>query len=413
MSAGNAVSKTLSGSLVVLLLITAAVFLAGAVQKAPCADRSFVEQRAGVGVQCYSDVATLRLNEQLDNGRLPYLDPCAPSTVNCDEYPPVTMYTMRALAWIPGDGDPYRRFYWANAAVLLACALVTTACLVRLGSKTELFAAAPTLAIYGTMNWDLIPVALTSAATVAFFRKRDTLAGCLLGVGAAAKVYPAFLLVPLAGQRLADGDRSGARRLALAAAATWLVIDLPFIVLAPGPWSTFLRFNADRLADHGTLWHLVCRVGVCASPHTMDVATLLLTVGGTAALWAGLRRRQPGFPRWTMAFPLLVLFFMTSKVSSSQYILWILPWFALTARAFPPYAAEQGAEVLVYVTIFSFFAAQQGGEGVSYAWVAFALVLRACALAACVIVWYRRIASGETPDVVGVVSSPVEPIMLG
>jgi hypothetical protein len=91
MSAGNGVSKTLSGSLVVLLLITAAVFLAGAVQKAPCADRSFVEQRTGVGVQCYSDVATLRLNEQLDNGRLPYLDPCAPSTVNCDEYPPVSV----------------------------------------------------------------------------------------------------------------------------------------------------------------------------------------------------------------------------------------------------------------------------------------------------------------------------------
>jgi len=406
-------SKGLSSSLGVLLAITAVVFLAGAVQKAPCADRAFVEERAGVGFQCYSDVAVLRLNEQLNGGRLPYLDPCAPSTVNCDEYPPVTMYTMRVLAWVPGDGDPYRRFYWANAAVLLACALVTTACLVRLGAKAELFAAAPTLAIYGTMNWDLIPVALSGAATLAFFRKRDSLAGFFLGVGAAAKVYPAFLLAPLLGQRLAEGDRSGARRIGATAALTWLALDLPFLLLAPGQWSTFLRFNADRLADHGTLWHLVCQLGACATPRAMDAATVVLTAGGTAVLWAALRRRQPGFPRWTMAFPLLVLFFLTSKVSSSQYILWLLPWFALTARAFPPYAAEQATEVLVYLTIFSFFAGQQGGEGVSYTWVAVTLVLRACALAVCVAVWYRQIASGASVDVSGIESVPAAPIMLG
>jgi len=413
MTEAGASAKGLSSALAVLLVITAVVFLAGAIQKAPCADRMFVEERAGVGFQCYSDVAVLRFNEQLQGDRLPYLDPCAPSVVNCDEYPPVTMYTMRLLAWIPGDGDPYRRFYWANAAVLLGCALVITVCLVRMGAKTELFAAAPTLAIYGTMNWDLIPVALSTAATVAFFRKRDTLAGFLLGVGAAAKVYPAFLLAPLIGQRLADGDRSGAKRIGLAAAATWLALDLPFVFLAPGPWSTFLRFNADRLADHGTLWHVACRLGACATPHAMDVATVLLTAGGTAALWASLRRRQPGFPRWAMAFPLLVLFFLTSKVSSSQYILWILPWFALTARAFPPYAAEQATEVLVYISIFSFFAALQGGDGVSYTWVGIALTLRACALVACLVLWYRQMASGASMEIAGVESAPRAPIMLG
>lgn len=411
MSSPGRASKTLSGNLGVLLLITTVVFLAGAAQKSPCADRAFVEDRAGVGFQCYSDVAQLLLNEQLEGGRLPYLDPCASSAVNCDEYPPVTMYAMRLLAWIPGGGDPYLRFYWANAMVLLGCALVTTWCLVRLGGKTEMFAAAPTLAMYGTMNWDLIPVALTAAATVTFFRRRDTWTGVLLGIGAAAKVYPAFLLVPLIGQRLHEGDGAGARRMGIAAAAAWLAIDLPFLLLAPGPWSTFLRFNAERLADHGTLWHVVCRLGVCASPRAMDLWTVVLTAGGTALIWFALRRRVPAFPRWTMAFPLLVLFFMTSKVSSSQYILWILPWFSLVARAFVPYALEQATEVLVYVTIFSFFATLQGGEGVGYAWVAIALLARAAALTVCLVVWYRGMTSGASTTARGVVSAGTAPIM--
>ena len=50
------------------------------------------------------------------------------------------MYTMRVAAWVGGAGDPYQRFYWTNAALLLICALITTAFLVRL-----LEADAPTL----------------------------------------------------------------------------------------------------------------------------------------------------------------------------------------------------------------------------------------------------------------------------
>jgi hypothetical protein len=92
--------------------------------------------------------------------------------------------------------------------------------------------------------------------------------------------------------------------------------------------------------------------------------------------------------------------------------LWILPWFALTARDFPPYAAEQGAEVLVYVTIFSFFAAEQGGEGLSYPWVAAALLLRFAALMWCLVVWYRRVARGTATIGTTVVSAEAPPIML-
>jgi len=386
---GEIARRAGSSGLVPMLVLTSVVFGAGAIQKSFCANRSYAEKREGVSFQCYSDVGVLLFNEQLERGRLPYVDACRPSPVDCDEYPVLTMYVMRAAASFPGGGDPYVRFYWTNAALLLVCALITTYCLVRLGAKTELFAAAPTLAIYGTMNWDLIPVALAAIATVAFFRRRDTTAGALLGIGAAAKVFPAFIVIAFLGQRLHDRDRRGASRLVLSSAAAWLAVNLPFAISAPGGWWHFFRYSSERPADHGTLWRVLCESPFCPSTQLENVLSLAIIVGGSAWLWFLLARRSPGFQRWTMAFPMLLLFFVASKVTSSQYILWLLPWFALTARAFVPYAIEQFTEVLVYVTIFSFFGTLQGGSGVSYQVVAICLVARGFALIGCLVVWLR------------------------
>jgi Glycosyltransferase family 87 len=382
-----------------LLILTSAVFLAGAVQKSFCANRAFVEDRSGVSFQCYSDVGSLLLNEQLQGGRLPYLDPCRPAPADCDEYPVLTMYVMRAVASVPGTGDPFTRFYWVNATILLAAALVTTWCLVRVGAKVELFAVAPTLALYGTMNWDLIPVALTMLAVVAFFRRRDPVAGALLGVGAAAKIFPAFVLIPLIGQRMHEHDNRGALRLLVASSLSWAVLNVPFMIAAPAGWSHFFRYSADRPADHGTLWRVLCESPFCPSAHAENLLSVAIIAAGTALIWWRLARRSPDFPRWAMAFPILVLFFLASKVTSSQYILWIVPWFALTARSFLPYAFEQTTEVLVYLSIFSFFATLDGGAGVSYGVVAVCLVLRACALVACLVVWLRSF--GPESEVAG------------
>jgi hypothetical protein len=69
------VRRPASSSLAVLLVLTSAVFLTGAVQKSFCASRASVETGDGPSFQCYSDVGSLLLNEQLEGGRLPYLVP--------------------------------------------------------------------------------------------------------------------------------------------------------------------------------------------------------------------------------------------------------------------------------------------------------------------------------------------------
>ena len=92
--------------------------------------------------------------------------------------------------------------------------------------------------IYATINWDLAAVACATGALVAWSRRRDGWAGVLLGLGAAAKFYPALLLVPLFLQGLQDREPDRSIRLLWWSAGTWVAVNLPFIVLPPGGWAT-------------------------------------------------------------------------------------------------------------------------------------------------------------------------------
>jgi uncharacterized membrane protein len=299
------------------------------------------------------------------------------------------MYLMRAAAWIDGGGDPYWRFYWVNVVILLTAALTTTVLLDRMGAQTALFAAAPTLALFGTMNWDLVAVAMTTGATYMFLRGRDGWAGVLLGVGMVVKLYPALVIMPMMIDRARGNDREGAVRLGVTAAGVLLLLNLPFALAAPTQWWNFFRYSSERDADGSTLWRIVCESVGCAPRALENLAPLVLTAVVGALVWRAATRRDPGTPRWTMAFPLLVLFLVTGKVWSSQYILWLLPWFALTAPTFRPYLYVQAAEVLVFITSFSFLARDQLGEGVPYPAVAATVVLRVAALVWCLVTWVR------------------------
>ena len=72
------------------------------------------------------------------------------------------------------------------------------------------------------------------------------------------------------------------------------------------------------------------------------------------------RAAIPDFPRWTLGFPLLVLFLLTNKVYSPQYGLWLLPWFALALPGLRRFVAFEIADVAVFVTRFWFFGAFTG-----------------------------------------------------
>jgi uncharacterized membrane protein len=385
-----------------VLACLSATLALGAALKAPCASGNWGDGHQYTDL-CYSDIVPLLGTEQLTGGRLPYLDACATTEAQCDEYPVLSMYAMRLAAWasnhLPG-------FFWANIILLSLAAAVVTLCLYLLvGPRALMFALAPTLLIYGFMNWDLLTVALATAATLAYVNQRDVWSGVLLGLGAAAKIYPALLIVPFVLGRFREREPDRGIHLVWAAAGSWLVVNVPFAVAAPGGWFKFFRFNAERPADWDSLWfivhHRITGDQYFGATKTIDVGSALVFVTLSVALWFIRRRGEPDFPRWSFGFPLLVAFLLTNKVYSPQYGLWLLPWFALALPRLRPFVAFEAADVAVFLTRFSWFARYSGYGGVPIGAFEIAVVIRALVLVWCLVEWTRVRAS------VGATTTPV------
>jgi uncharacterized membrane protein len=368
----------------------------GVALKAPCAGGDWGDGRQ-YRSYCYSDIVPLYGTEQLTGARLPYLDACTSSNGECDEYPVLSMYAMRVAAWMSNGIDG---FFFANVVLLSIAAFVVLVCLYLLvGSRALYFAIAPTLLIYGFMNWDLLAVAFATAATLAYLDRRDVWAGALLGLGAAAKIYPGLLLLPFVLGRFRDREPDRGIHLAWAAAGAWVAVNLPFVLAAPKSWWEFFRFNAVRPADWDSLGFVACNrlTGKLYCGHTSltNVASAALFVAASILLYRLRRRVMPDFPRWTFGFALLVAFLLTNKVYSPQYGLWLLPWFALALPNLRLFATFEVADVAVFLTRFSWFGRYTGVGGLPIGAFEVALLVRAAILIWCLVAWVRRPESGD------------------
>ncbi|HUI50085.1 MAG TPA: hypothetical protein VL119_15445, partial [Acidimicrobiia bacterium] len=136
---------------------------------------------------CGSDIGRLYQDRGIDRHHPPYFS-------RDFEYPPLIGAVMFA-AGVPFDHG-LRGPFLVNVALLVALAAITTWVLWRRnGDRAWRWALAPPLLVQGLTNWDLLSVAPATIGLVRWESGAALSAGVLLGVGAAAKLYPA-LYVP-------------------------------------------------------------------------------------------------------------------------------------------------------------------------------------------------------------------------
>jgi hypothetical protein len=127
------------------------------------------------------------------------------------------------------------------------------------------------------------------------------------------------------------------------------------------------------------------------------MASFALFGSSFALVWLLKRRREPDFARWSLAFPLLVLFLLSNKVYSPQYGLWLLPFFALGGSDLKTFLAFEIADVAVFVTRFSFFGELGGYGGLPFGAFEIAIAGRTAVLVWAVVGWVRH-PSTDLPD---------------
>ncbi len=303
---------------------------------------------------CYSDIYPLYFTEGLSRGSRPYLD-------HPVEYPVLTGAAM-ALANL---GRPGGIGFFVRTAVLLAAAAEALSVLVALHARRPAayaFALAPSLLLYAFMNWDLLAAALGTAGVVLWWKGRREWGGFLMGLGAAAKLYPvlflgAGVLEAARRRRLASGVKGlGAGGLAL------LLTNLPVVAAAPRGWAEFFRLNAGRPADWDSLWFLAERVGRFRFPSgELNLLSLGLFLALAAAVAIAYLRRPVSFPALCLA--VLVCFLLSNKVYSPQYAIWLLPLVSLAWPGLGPFILLEGVGIALFASRFLYFARLVGVDG--------------------------------------------------
>lgn len=339
---------------------------------------------------CYSDVPAMWTYARLDTGAVPYID-------HLLEYPPLTGLWM----WLAAAGaQTGQEFVLRTYGLLLVSGGAVGGLLTHVAGLRRLlvFAAAPTLVVAGAINWDLPSIALALAGVAAHRQGRDGWAGAWLGLGTAAKLWPALLVLPVVAAAWALRGRPAAVRAVVGAAVAWLLTNVPVMVLAPRGWLHFLEFSSERGPTYESLWRLVPDLfGVELSVTTMNVGSAVLTLTGVAAvLWVTVRRDHPR--DWHLAsLPLITVFVLASKVYSPQFSLWLLPFLAL---AMPPVWALvlfAITDVAVHATVFPYVGGVLGLTAPVAVWpLDVAVVARAAVLVVAAVVGWRRAAGGVT-----------------
>ncbi|NLT54463.1 MAG: DUF2029 domain-containing protein [Actinomycetales bacterium] len=331
------------GTLVVVLAAVVLTVVASYFSKAPCFGPPYDEQGSSANFEnrhrlvCYSDVQMLWLGRGIVTKTFPYVDahrdaadgPPGAMLDGAYEYPVLTGLFIWVTSLPAHDEGQY--VAWTTLA-LAPFGLLAGFLLALLARRRALiFAAAPAMVFYTSYNWDLLVVGLTVAAVFAWQRRRPGLCAVLLGLGAAAKIYPGFLLLPLTIERLVARDVRGAIRVAVLGAGSWLAVNLPFTVINFDGWWATYAFQGSRTADLTTnsvyFWGFPD-----LSPTTVNVLSITLI----AVSWAGIvalgwfsRTAPSQYPWLQVGAAMLCAFLLFNKVYSPQYFLWVQPFLVL------------------------------------------------------------------------------------
>ncbi|SDU33130.1 glycosyltransferase family 87 protein [Jiangella alkaliphila] len=320
---------------------------------------------------CYSDVGFLYRERGFVDGLVAYRDSLL-------EYPVLTGAVMQVTAvaaaglydTFGGGGElppaiAESVVFFDLTAVLMAVAalgvVVATARTVpRRPWDGLLVAASPLLLLSAYVNWDLLAVLATSLALLTWARGQPVVAGVLIGLGTAAKLYPVLLLGVLVLVALRSPERRSALRdAALAAAAAvvaWSAVNLPVAWWAPDGWREFFTFNVDRAADFGSTWFALELLAPDLMPDSVDDLVLVFAVV-LLALIAALALTAPAPPRVAqLAFLAVAAFLLVNKVWSPQYSLWLLPLAVLARPRVRDLAVWQVAEAVYFVLVWRYLA---------------------------------------------------------
>ncbi|OHF35766.1 glycosyltransferase family 87 protein [Corynebacterium sp. HMSC074A01] len=247
-----------------------------------------------------------------------------------------TSFISRNTYFVAQRFLPEVGWYFYVTVFFLAIIWVATARMVAelAGNRvwdTLLVVGSPLLIMHAFTNWDIPSIFFAVAALLAARNGKFTLAGVMIGLGTAFKMWPIFALGAYLVVALRKRDLVPFLKMLAASIVSWVVVNLPIYLRNPEAWAEFRRLNTDRGWEWTTIYAVFSRVTGWGgfdsgegAPVILNAVTLILFLAGCAAvLVMGLK--APRTPRIAELLTLIIGFFLLfNKVWSPQYSIWLI-----------------------------------------------------------------------------------------
>ncbi|MFC5089468.1 glycosyltransferase family 87 protein [Corynebacterium aquatimens] len=199
---------------------------------------------------------------------------------------------------------------------------------------TILVVASPIVIVHAFTNWDIPTVFFLTAALLAARNKKFWLAGALIGLGTAFKMWPLFALGAYLVLAIRKKKFAPFLKMLASAVIVWLVVNVPIMMRNYDAWNEFRRLNTERGWEWTTIYAFWSRltgwpgfpadVASGGEPKVLNMVSLALFAGACVAILVmGLvAERTPRVAE--LVFLIVAFFLLFNKVWSPQYSLWLV-----------------------------------------------------------------------------------------
>jgi hypothetical protein len=236
----------------------------------------------------------------------------------------------------------YTSYLWSFSALMI---LFDTATLVlvysiarRLWGRNNaflcglLYATAFSAAFFVPIYYDAVPAFLLMLSLWVYLNRNQTAGFLLCTAGALTKWFPAFALpFYLLHQHKTGRGRGAIAQEIVLAGCLVLAAVVPFILLNATGFFTTYTAHFSRAAEVNSFMYYLNAVGALAGLDSVSAYSFLFMLAAELALLYGYYRYPDARPRNLIAciFLAVFIFVLTSRVFSTNYIIWLTPFLAL------------------------------------------------------------------------------------
>jgi uncharacterized membrane protein len=264
------------------------------------------------------------------------------------EYPALTGLIMWLISFLVSPSKTAVYDYYRITAVFQIVLLAISAYLIfKLAGKKYgfYFVLAPAVLYSLNRNWDIWAIAAMLFAIYLFEKKRFELSAILLAVSIATKFFPVVLLLPILIILLKDRQPKLFIKYCCVTLTSWVIINLPFMLINYDGWVYFYKFSAERGLGSASFFEITnifipsiifgwIHFYILNALVLASVTTFFLKLKTVPTLAA-------------TSFFVMFGFILFNKQYSLQYVIWLSALAVLTLS----YLKREHKDLLLYVYI--------------------------------------------------------------